>query len=502
MNKIYFIGIVLFIISLLFLITKKSLEYFSNTQLQFIHIPKNAGTSIENLGKKYGIKWGRFIEKHNYSLYDTPCDYFYWHSPYFIKNKDLKYFAVLRNPYDKIISEFYYVGEWKKHSGKTHLESFYLWLDDKYNLIKKNKHWNNCHILPQSEYVYDKNGGKKIDYLIYMDKQFKINLDKLFKQYNLGINIDDFEKNNSRDKTFKKTDLNKKAIDQINEMYDEDFKMLNFTKLQYGVENFINEHDLDYYEDFNNNDKRLTLVFGYWEIKENSKHNIEHYKENIKKTFSLLKNYDIIFFHNNNKYIDIIKNILDKSNNIKFIYRNIEELPVYKYSYKLLKLCKNQNNNLLNEINKGNEKGLVHYNRELKNGNNNYKKIMSIWFSKLYLVKECIEQNYYNNNDIAWCDISITKLPNKILKSTNFYELDSTSNKIIIFNNLMKYRGNQLTIGAGYIQSNKNKFMDFINKYINEFENLNENYCHDEETVMNFVYNKNKDDFIVLNAWN
>jgi hypothetical protein len=283
-------------------------------------------------------------------------------------------------------------------------------------------------------------------------------------------------------------------------MYEKDFKMLNFTKLQYGVENFINEHDLDYYEDFNN--ERLTLVFGYWEIKENTKHNIEHYEENIKKTFSILKNYDIIFFYNNSKYINIINNLLDKSNNIKFIYRNIEELPANKYSNKILNLCKNQNNNLLNEINKGNEKGLVHYNRELKNGDNNYKKIMTIWFSKLYLVKECIEKNYYDNNNIAWCDISITKLPNKILKSTTFYELDSTSEKIIIFNNLMKYKTKQLIVGAAYIKSNKNKFMEFINNYINEFENLNEKYCHDEETVMNFVYNKNKDDFIVLKAWN
>jgi hypothetical protein len=205
MNKVYLIFIILVILSLLIITTKKTLEYFSETQLQFIHIPKNAGTSIENLGNKYGIKWGRFIKKEDYQLYDTPCDYFYWHSPYFIKNKDLKYFAVLRNPYDKIISEFYYVDGFKQFPKNTHLENFYSWLDNKYKIIQKDKYWNNCHMLPQSEYVYDKNGEEKIDHLVYMDKQFKTNLDKLFKQYNLGINIDDFEKNNSIDKTFKKT---------------------------------------------------------------------------------------------------------------------------------------------------------------------------------------------------------------------------------------------------------------------------------------------------------
>ena len=57
-----------------------------------------------------------------------------------------------------------------------------------------------------------------------------------------------------------------------------------------------------------------------------------------------------------------------------------------------------------------------------------------------------------------------------------------------------------LIIGASYIQSNKIKFIEFINKYISKFEKLNEKYCHDEETIMNLVYNK--DDFIVLKAWN
>lgn len=487
----------------IFLINK--IDNFQNNKetLQFIHIPKNAGTSIENLGNKFGIKWGRFIEREKYPLSEKPCDYYHWHSPYFIRQKNTKYFAIVRNPYDKIISEFYYVGGQKdeRYASDSHLKSFYLWLDDKYKIIKSNKHWNNCHILPQHEYIFDSSGKKRVDHIIYMDRDFKENLDKLFKKYNLGIDINELNKNNSREKTFSKNDINQNALNKINEMYSKDFEKLGFTKLNYGIENFIGNNDLDYYEDFNNNE-RLTLVFGYWEIKENKKHNIKHYQENIKKTFSLLKNYDIIFFYNNVEYVNIIKNILDKSNNIKFIHRHIEELPAYKYSNKLLKLCKNQNNDSLKKINKGNEKGLVHYNRELKNSDDNYKKIMTIWFSKLYLIKECIEKNYYNNKKIAWCDISITKLPNKILKNTKFYELDNENNKISIFNNLMKYRASQLLIGAAYIQSDKIKFMEFINKYITEFEKLNENYCHDEETVMNLVYNKNKDDFIVLKAWN
>ena len=75
----------------IFLINK--IENFQNNKetLQFIHIPKNAGTSIENLGNKFGIKWGRFIEREQYPLSEKPCDYYHWHSPYFIRKKNTKY---------------------------------------------------------------------------------------------------------------------------------------------------------------------------------------------------------------------------------------------------------------------------------------------------------------------------------------------------------------------------------------------------------------------------
>ena len=261
----FFITLLVIIIFFYCFYLLDKLENFQNNQktLQFIHIPKNAGTSIENLGYKFGIKWGRFIEREKYPLSEKPCDYYHWHSPYFIRQKNTKYFAIVRNPYDKIISEFYYVGGQKdeRYASDNHLKSFYLWLEDKYKIIKSNKHWNNCHILPQHEYIFDSTGKKRIDHVVYMDKDFKENLDKLFKQYNLDIDIDELNKNNSREKTFSKNDINQNALNKINEMYKEDFEKLGFTKLMAGIENFTNKRDLDYYEDYYDyriNDKPCT----------------------------------------------------------------------------------------------------------------------------------------------------------------------------------------------------------------------------------------------------
>ena len=43
----------------------KRIEYYKDKQLHFIHIPKNAGTTIENLAKENNILWGRFDKEYN-----------------------------------------------------------------------------------------------------------------------------------------------------------------------------------------------------------------------------------------------------------------------------------------------------------------------------------------------------------------------------------------------------------------------------------------------------
>ena len=69
-------------------------------QLKFIHITKYAGTTIENIGKKNNILWGKFH-----------TEYGWYHENFSNKNEKLKlkydWFMVIRNPYERLISEFY-----------------------------------------------------------------------------------------------------------------------------------------------------------------------------------------------------------------------------------------------------------------------------------------------------------------------------------------------------------------------------------------------------------
>ena len=108
-----------------------------------------------------------------------------------------------------------------------------------------------------------------------MNEHFKDNLDRLFKKYNLGIDINDFTKVNSRDRQFNKNELNQKALNQINEMYSVDFEKLGFTKLKAGIENFTNKRDIDYFEDYEGSNKKIALCFL---IKDNFK-NLEFYNK-------------------------------------------------------------------------------------------------------------------------------------------------------------------------------------------------------------------------------
>ena len=99
-KKIVIIILVFLIVIIAVKIKFQSHENFSNKELKFIHITKNAGTFIEDIAKRKNILFGRF---HG--------EYGFWHH-FFpnvdenIKNK-YDWFMVVRNPYDRIISEYY-----------------------------------------------------------------------------------------------------------------------------------------------------------------------------------------------------------------------------------------------------------------------------------------------------------------------------------------------------------------------------------------------------------
>ena len=201
-------------------------------ELKFVHIPRNAGSSIELLGKAKKILWGQFDDelKNN----KTELKISYWHTPLyefesdFITNYLNKYdlFIVVRNPYEKCISEYYFFKKWHKHPESEIELNNYI----NNNLINKNNITNDGHFIPQYKYLFDKNMNLIINNILKFEN-LDNDFDDLMKKYNYSnISIKNFKINNSN-KTFTINNLYKETIENINSYYHLDFIMFDYNKI-------------------------------------------------------------------------------------------------------------------------------------------------------------------------------------------------------------------------------------------------------------------------------
>jgi hypothetical protein len=265
-----FILIVL-VVLLLYISFKR--EHFYNkrlkTQLNFIHIPKNAGTEIENLAAKKNKYWGYFAwtkmgYKHNEyktsDFFTKNNDYWFnkntgkylsdtrmskvlnkyrsympWHvPPDIVKEYNYKkneaIFAVVRNPYSRFISIYRYnIGG----TAKTRHLATIKGLND---FVKKELKGGGAaptfagegaggptHLLPQHFYTH---GKLKCDHILKYEN-LKSEFNNLMKMYNLDIKIGD---NKSYKSKLKVSDLTDESKEIIYNYYKKDFELFGYEK--------------------------------------------------------------------------------------------------------------------------------------------------------------------------------------------------------------------------------------------------------------------------------
>eukprot|EP00977_Amphora_coffeiformis_P009337 scaffold2120_cov169-Amphora_coffeaeformis.AAC.19 len=186
--------------------------------LNFFHVPKTAGTAIEEAAAKQSIPWGscRFYHKPKRDICpypsgpDWPQYVGWWHLPAYLfplvgsnpyQFTDL--FAVVRDPYERMISEFYYIctlkiKDWRPDQCDNRTRLF----DESYMnqwLHKKVQEWesqtaaeyylaDNSHFTPQHEFLVGPHQVRVVDYVLRMDdpdlpltEQFT----RLMKAYNM-----------------------------------------------------------------------------------------------------------------------------------------------------------------------------------------------------------------------------------------------------------------------------------------------------------------------------
>jgi len=146
--------------------------------LRFLHIPKNAGTSIEEAGLTIMQKWGKYDTK-----LKAMNDVHAWHVPQPIGENA---FCVIRNPFDKLLSEFRHEIMFAFHhngpkfslDANYNAQSLNHWLENSIRKVQKNPSHIDNHFLPQHYYAAHCNHILRFEHL-------QADFDELLVKYNL-----------------------------------------------------------------------------------------------------------------------------------------------------------------------------------------------------------------------------------------------------------------------------------------------------------------------------
>lgn len=202
---------------------------------EFIHIPKSGGVSIRNYGKEHDFQWGLYSEPLQQIVQKSACKE---HTPprrdkkleqYYLDNDT---FCVKRDPYDHLISSYYYNRKHRYRKPDTscgeHRQDMNESIQKEINNYNKDviTDWH-CMNVPQTEYIYTTQDGKPVCKNIFEFDEISTKIPSF-----LGID-DPMDKENKTtiDKKCTRRDLDKKTVTMINDTYKKDFNDLGYTKL-------------------------------------------------------------------------------------------------------------------------------------------------------------------------------------------------------------------------------------------------------------------------------
>ena len=219
------------------------MQYIKPLNLIFVHIPKTGGTFIEKQLREINKE----LYNNNKALggHSSINNFI---SKLKIKNiSSYNRFAVVRNPYDRIISAYNYLkknksthrGAWNNLGSPLSISDFICRI---YNLYKKKKlsriQVKNWHFQQQYKFVVNNLNKKNILCNILKYENLKEDFEKFIELYKIKKNIYNLLYN----KIYKKIKikeqydilniLSSKHINMINEIYKEDFLLFGYDNIQ------------------------------------------------------------------------------------------------------------------------------------------------------------------------------------------------------------------------------------------------------------------------------
>ncbi len=196
---------------------KKTIYLLKNStpkaRLSFLHIPKAAGSSIENAALKRGIFWGRFDR----TLERNELGVSRWHYP---QKTLFKGFCVIRNPYERVISQFRHEHETNDYDENK----LNAWVEKKFELLRANPNLSDGHFIPQVNFF------KFCDFAVdfgRLDAQLQSLLSEFgVSDFTIGRNfggaVQDQKRRNSTYKHLGIEHLSKSSVDIMGAYYKDD----------------------------------------------------------------------------------------------------------------------------------------------------------------------------------------------------------------------------------------------------------------------------------------
>lgn len=204
-------------------------------KLQFVHIPKTAGSTIsESAHHQFGVRWGMFDPQlqraeaglcgKNYRssrrLRGRKLPVSRWHMPpnlflSYVGNGVIKpyvkpKFCVVRNPYSRMVSEY----EYERSINKTTHTDVNDFVKDAFRRYRQNKYVFDGHLIPQFEYAL---GCEHVLRFENLETEF----DNLMEQFDISLRLRELQRRKKRGAPT--AQLNKESIQIINMFYREDF---------------------------------------------------------------------------------------------------------------------------------------------------------------------------------------------------------------------------------------------------------------------------------------
>ena len=199
------------------------MPYCTKREFIFIHIPKTGGTSIEYKLDLGHIENGFIIED---KISFQHSDYTYYQNLFGYLFKKYTKFTVVRNPYTRIISAYFYIPN--KKIGAKASQSFDDFLKYVESVLKKkNFHEDlyDIHFRNQHEFICDSNGKIKVDKLFHFEKYNEVE-DFLFKKYNITDKRVMLKGNYKKNQII----LTDKQKNLIYNLYKKDFELFGYSK--------------------------------------------------------------------------------------------------------------------------------------------------------------------------------------------------------------------------------------------------------------------------------